>query len=381
MGDAQACFDTLYEGLKEDRDTDTANPTQILMALCYWYWMTADLARLTLIAERLLVVGQSRDLPAALGWGHYFRGCARYVCDDLSGAASDFEAVADRRVMSSAASYPQSVFGLAMTHMARGDFERPLELADSMVSYALESTNTDLLAEAEIFQGLVALVAGRPLDAARWIAPYSQGVPLRPMHLFHIANLSVARILVTLPLPEHRAAAAELLDRLLAFVEATRNTRFRIDVLALRALLHAGQGDTDAALAALAEALRLAETGGLVRVFVDLRPGLDPLLSTLAQRDVAPAFIAAICSDTGWVGPQPAGAVGPQLAELLTFREADVLLLLCQRMTNREIAHALSISPDTVKEHTVHIYRKLGVHNRREAIARALALGIVRPRA
>ena len=54
----------------------------------------------------------------------------------------------------------------------------------------------------------------------------------------------------------------------------------------------------------------------------------------------------------------------------------DVLMLLNQRLTNKEIARSLSISPDTVRQHTVNIYRKLGVTNRRQAVVEAHVMGL-----
>ncbi len=63
------------------------------------------------------------------------------------------------------------------------------------------------------------------------------------------------------------------------------------------------------------------------------------------------------------------------LLEVLTFREMDVLSLLNQRRSNKEIAHCLGISTETVRQHTVNLYRKLGVENRRQAVVRADALG------
>ncbi len=55
----------------------------------------------------------------------------------------------------------------------------------------------------------------------------------------------------------------------------------------------------------------------------------------------------------------------------------QVLEQLAQRRTDKEIADALVISPLTVKAHTAHIYRKLGVKRRQEAVKVAWAFGIL----
>jgi DNA-binding CsgD family transcriptional regulator len=65
------------------------------------------------------------------------------------------------------------------------------------------------------------------------------------------------------------------------------------------------------------------------------------------------------------------------LVEALSERESEVLSLLATGRSNQEIADALSLSVGTVKTHTNGIYRKLGVRNRTEAIARARTLAIV----
>ena len=65
------------------------------------------------------------------------------------------------------------------------------------------------------------------------------------------------------------------------------------------------------------------------------------------------------------------------LIEPLTDREMDVLRLLAKRLTNKEIGLRLHISPLTVKRHTINIYQKLGVNDRREAVTKARALGLL----
>ncbi len=54
-----------------------------------------------------------------------------------------------------------------------------------------------------------------------------------------------------------------------------------------------------------------------------------------------------------------------------------MLALLAQRMSDKEIAERLVLSPETVKKHTASIYRKLGVHSRRAAAIQARLLGLV----
>jgi DNA-binding CsgD family transcriptional regulator len=60
----------------------------------------------------------------------------------------------------------------------------------------------------------------------------------------------------------------------------------------------------------------------------------------------------------------------------LTAREVDVLRLLAQHQTDKEIAAALFLSPRTVSTHVANIFNKLGVANRREAAAAAVGLGL-----
>jgi DNA-binding NarL/FixJ family response regulator len=61
----------------------------------------------------------------------------------------------------------------------------------------------------------------------------------------------------------------------------------------------------------------------------------------------------------------------------LTDREREVLDLIAQGATNREIAAQLFLSPHTVKEHSSSLYRKLGARNRAEAVQKAQRQGLI----
>ncbi len=75
------------------------------------------------------------------------------------------------------------------------------------------------------------------------------------------------------------------------------------------------------------------------------------------------------------------GTVFPPIAEQpagpLSEREREVLGLIAEGATNREIAGRLYLSTYTVKEHTSALYRKLEVRNRAEAVRRAQRLGLI----
>ncbi len=70
-------------------------------------------------------------------------------------------------------------------------------------------------------------------------------------------------------------------------------------------------------------------------------------------------------------------ALDDRASEVLSSREREVLVLLAEGRTNREIAAGLSVTLATVKSHLVRVYAKLEARNRNEAVARAVSLGLL----
>ncbi|MCA9876844.1 MAG: response regulator transcription factor [Thermomicrobiales bacterium] len=75
--------------------------------------------------------------------------------------------------------------------------------------------------------------------------------------------------------------------------------------------------------------------------------------------------------------PPPSPGPAPRVALGLTRRERQILSLLCQRLTDPEIAEQLFISPYTASKHVSNVLGKLGVANRREAAAFAVRHGLI----
>ena len=88
-------------------------------------------------------------------------------------------------------------------------------------------------------------------------------------------------------------------------------------------------------------------------------------------RHVAPALHGALS------GAVALPALDDRAGELLSSREREVLVLLAEGRSNREIAAALSVTLATVKSHLVRIYAKLEAGNRNQALGRAVALGLL----
>jgi LuxR family maltose regulon positive regulatory protein len=268
---------------------------------------------------------------------------------------------------------------LASTYQALGLAKQARNTITSLTEYALEISNPPRLADAWGFAAHLALLQGREDEAATWAAQADRSIRTVPMPLFFTAPFSLVEILLAQGTSASLEEAAHLLARLHEVVQATHNTRFLIEVLALEALLHDARRDRSAALEALQQAVTVAEPGGVIRVFVDRGPKMAVLLNQLAARQTGRGFIATILDAFAAApGSEPA-LRQPGLIEPLTERELDVLGLLALRLSNKEIARELCISPMTVKRHTVNIYQKLRVDGRREAVARATALGILPP--
>jgi LuxR family maltose regulon positive regulatory protein len=151
-----------------------------------------------------------------------------------------------------------------------------------------------------------------------------------------------------------------------------------IEICLLKALTRQAQGESAAALEPFERSLSWAEPEGYMRLFLEAGPDVIPLLHRAASRGLRAKYASRLLAALGV--EEQAGVPASQppdsqpLPEPLTPRELDVLRLICDGLSNREIAECLTVTLNTVKKHSSHIYGKLGVSSRAQAIVRAQEL-------
>jgi LuxR family maltose regulon positive regulatory protein len=144
-------------------------------------------------------------------------------------------------------------------------------------------------------------------------------------------------------------------------------------------------GQRDEAVAAIRKVLNAGLQSGLHQIFLDQGPEFGTLLSNVRDDAVRAKDSAAIASYIDHLiedcrvryQPKLIATSAPANSELLSLREIDILDLIAQGRSNKEIARVLSIAPETVKSHVKNIFSKLNVEKRAQAVSRAQNLGLL----
>lgn len=300
--------------------------------------------------RRACELGERGGNVAALGWSYMALARALLASGDLQGTGATLDRLE------------------SLAHSAA----LPVWIATALPAWrAGLLTRQGRLAEA------VCLFRERGLDAADQV------------HYLHEGEyLMLARLLLAEGRPDD---AVRLLARLREAAESSGRmvTVLAADVLEAIALQAQGQGAQ--AKAAMQHALSLAEPEGYVRVFIDEGQPMATLLMEELRgrkelrgtgREYRPSaaylerLLAAFTTvESALTTPPPVPS--PPLLELLSEREIEILRLIAEGLSNREIGQRLYLALPTVKWHTGNIYGKLGVKSRTHAVARARSLGLL----
>jgi LuxR family maltose regulon positive regulatory protein len=341
-------------------------------------------------------LSEQLHLPQMQRWGAYFVGSIYYLWNELERAAEVLEPVVQQPTASQAIAFANASCALAAVYQVQGRSAAANAIVGAAIDF-LRATDRIYLSMLQAFAAELALRQRDIGRAAQLVVQQPAARPDTPAFHFLAPQLVRPKVLLALDQPAARQEAVALLTQAQIFFAETHNTRFLVETLALLAVAHAADNRRADAQTLLKAALTLAQPGGIVRVFVDIGASLLPLLDMLTLHADAPTLAALIRAtiqrESQAAAPQAADlarearpAATPPLiahnntglAEPLTARELDVLAAMAQHLTSREIADRLGVSTHTIKHHIGNILGKLGVEDRRQAVARARALGLLK---
>jgi LuxR family maltose regulon positive regulatory protein len=299
----------------------------------------------------------------------------------------------------------EAYLGLARIFYEWNDLDAAQQHWQQSAQLARQLENSDYIVSCDVFFARLKLAQGDVVGAAAVLTEADHFVrqknfvhrlpelaAVQVLILLHQDNLAGAAQLAEkhdLPISQIRVHLAQsdasealaMLELLRLQVEEKGWQDERLRVMVLQTVAHHSHGEIDEAAQLLGDALAVAEPGGFIRTFVDEGLPMAHLLSEAAARGIMPDYIAklvAVFEAKEQKSERKSYLPTAQpLIEPLSQRELEVLQLIAQGLSNREIGARLYIALDTVKSHNRNIFSKLGVKNRTQAIDKARSLNLL----
>ncbi len=270
---------------------------------------------------------------------------------------------------------------LAKLRQAQGDISGGMAVLDEFAQLAQRQRfYAPLIAQGEAVRTQLWLAQGNIGAAVRWVA--DAGLSADDTHWTYPRETEYLTLAYVLIVQGETTQALRLLERLQQDAEGKARMGTVIDILALCALAWQAQRDVTQSMTALARALTLAEPEGYVRVFIDRGVPMAALLREAQARGISTIYVAKLLSAFTLETPTTIAPLPKRLPdsefEPLSEREIEVLRLLADGLSNREIAIRLVVSIGTVKKHVSNIFLKLDAHSRTQVIATARKYNILR---
>ncbi len=332
-------------------------------------YLDADLFGTMRASRQCLQTIQKHSFTHTRVFAHYFLGVTLYQQNEPAAAESELLNVMEHPHAANPSYLAYAGFLLAHIHLTRGNETAARQVLDLVTTHCRENSHTIVLSIAQAFEVEFMLLKGDDQQALRL---YKQvDFDVRPPAWFHyIPQLTPIKCLLAQGTPDAMQTAHARLMELDDRMRRINRKNVRIELLVLLALVCHKQRDDIGVCRHLHTALDLGEPGGWMRIFVDLGEPMANLLKQFLEHHPAHTFARHVLDACLMSLRTHAPPTVRRLSHAngLTRRENEVLSLLAEGLSNKEIAEKLFVSPGTVKTHVKKIFKKLNVRRRMEAV-------------
>ncbi|MDX2476211.1 MAG: LuxR C-terminal-related transcriptional regulator [Gammaproteobacteria bacterium] len=382
-GQGELAVASLQAAIQRNNPRSLFYQTRLMFGLSFVHALAGQWPESFRAAERLVEFSIPNNFLFALAWANHMQANASLQTGDFKEAGHYFESVFQRRYIGNRRAVIDALVGHALCLQLQGkegESDAGLHEAQQFAYWTGDPTNLDVV---DSGRARIALLRGDQDFAARWLATYHDK-PEGPVKIFFLEypSITACRVLVAKGTKECLEQAAFRLESLETESQSFNHNCQLVPLLVLKSVLALKQNRVQDALNILTKAVGLSWSGRWVLPFIEGGEPVAKLLSQLPENPEWGAFVPKMLArfDPGFSNEVALQAVHDvEAASIidLTNREVDVLTLLCERLYDKEIAGRLNISIATVKTHLNHIYGKLGVASRREAVQEAKRLSLV----
>jgi len=376
----------LTEEFNKERALSFLNLHGNTLSLLFLYLLSGRLIEADHMARFNLSLFENSQLYLTRAWAHYLLGFLRYEWNQIEEAIYHFNKAMDIRYHFQSRASISNAVGLILAYQAQGLSDKADDILILLEEFARNERHPSLLGLVHSFNARLSLLKGdlqRAISLSNSIDP---SVLSEPLYYLEVPCLTKVKILIAQGNTNALNEAEGILSKLLEIGSTMHLVDGQIKTLAIQAVLKWKKNEHKVALKTLSRALDLGREGNYIRSFLDLGQPMVSMLQQLALKNTYPEYVNRILSAFTYpLYPSETKAMAkiPETTEdyieLLTKREIEIVELLDHRLTNKEIAQKLFISPQTVQKHTFNIYQKLNVHDRRHACIKARELGILTP--
>ncbi|MEN6324592.1 MAG: LuxR C-terminal-related transcriptional regulator, partial [Syntrophomonas sp.] len=308
------------------------------------------------------------------GYQPLIKGEVYYECGDFSKAVPDLAAAVEEATQAGCpGALVPAMVTIAKIKRACGNLTGALEMVEQCEKTVAAYHKSHWVYMLEAFKTRLCIDADNTEAVDRWMTQSKLGVYHEITRTREFELIVFARALIK---KQRYQDADILLNRLLSVSEGLRRNHSIVEILNLLAITAMKNLNEDDAFFYIERSLSVGMEGGYVRSFAD---ELSPMVSLLElfirknkKRNKQTKYARNLLIKTQKAARDYMySAHFPKTESTLTTTEKKVLQLIVKGYTNREIADELCIAIRTATNHTVSIYRKMGVKNRTQCAQKA----------